>query len=144
MKIKCIDNFQVQNELTLGKTYIAIGVNDSHYTIHNDSKCINKYLKCRFEVIPTIDDVIKDKQKENVPHGTIKNVPHGTIEHVNHPNHYNKGKFEVIDVIEDWGLGFNLGNAIKYIGRCEHKENKKQDLEKALWYIKRELEKITK
>ena len=102
MKIKCIDNFQAHNELTLEKVY----------------------------------DVIKDKRKEN--------VPHGTIEHVNHPNHYNKGKFEVIDVIEDWHLGFNLGNAIKYIGRCEHKENKKQDLEKALWYIKRELENITK
>ena len=131
MKLKCIDNSQAHSELTLGKRYIAIGVTDSHYTIHNDSNCINKYLKCRFEVIPTIDDVIKDKQNEN--------VPHGTLEHVNHPNHYNKGKFEVIDVIEDWGLGFNLGNAIKYIGRCEHKENKKQDLEKALWYIKREL-----
>ena len=136
MKLKCIDNSQVLNELTLGKTYIAMGVNDSHYIIHNDSNCIDKYLKCRFEVIPSIDDVIKDKRKEN--------VPHGTIEHVNHPNHYNQGKFEVIEVIEDWGLGFNLGNAIKYIGRCEHKENKKQDLEKALWYIKRELENITK
>ncbi|ACE81985.1 hypothetical protein ST39-O_gp03 [Clostridium phage phiCP39-O] len=56
---------------------------------------------------------------------------------VNHPNHYNKGKYEVIDVIEDWGLGFSLGNAIKYIARCEHKGNKKQDLEKAIFYIER-------
>ena len=48
---------------------------------------------------------------------------------------------EVIDVIEDWGLGFSLGNAIKYIARCEHKGNKKQDLEKAIFYLKRELEK---
>lgn len=56
---------------------------------------------------------------------------------VNHPNHYNKGKYEVIDVIEDWGLGFSLGNAIKYIARCEHKGNKKQDLEKALFYLER-------
>lgn len=60
---------------------------------------------------------------------------------VNHPSHYNKGKYEVIDVIEDWGLGFSLGNAIKYIARCEHKGNKKQDLEKAIFYLKRELEK---
>ena len=63
---------------------------------------------------------------------------------IDHPEYYKTGGIEAIDVIEDWHLGFNLGNAIKYIGRCEHKENKKQDLEKALWYIKRELENITK
>ena len=136
MKLKCIDNFQAHNELTLGKLYDVLHTYTTSYEIINDKDGQDKYMKERFKVIPTIDDVIKDKQKEN--------VPHGRIEHVNHPNHYNKGKFEVIDVTEDWGLGFNLGNAIKYIGRCEHKENKKQDLEKALWYIKRELENITK
>lgn len=62
------------------------------------------------------------------------------VDMVNHPQHYNKGKYEVIDVIEGWGLGFSLGNAIKYIARCEHKGNKKQDLEKAIFYLKRELE----
>lgn len=61
------------------------------------------------------------------------------ISEVNHPKHYNQGKYEVIDVIEDWGLNFNLGNALKYIARCEHKNNKKQDLGKALWYIQREI-----
>ena len=136
MIIKCIDNFQAHNELTLEKMYDVLHTYPLCYVIINDKGVQDKYMKERFKVIPTIDDVIKDKRKEN--------VPHGTIEHVNHPNHYNKGKFEVIEVIEDWGLGFNLGNAIKYIGRCEHKENKKQDLEKALWYIKRELENITK
>lgn len=58
---------------------------------------------------------------------------------VDHPNHYNSGKYEVIDVIEDWKLGFNLGNAIKYIGRCEHKKHKVEDLKKAIWYIEREI-----
>lgn len=37
---------------------------------------------------------------------------------VNHPKHYNKGKLETIDVIEDWGLDFHLGNVIKYISRA--------------------------
>lgn len=60
---------------------------------------------------------------------------------VNSPKHYNVGKIEVIEAIEEWKLNFNLGNAIKYIARCEHKENKKQDLEKAKWYIERELRK---
>ena len=36
-------------------------------------------------------------------------------EAVNHPPHYNQGKIEVIDAIEDWGLDFNAGNVVKYI-----------------------------
>lgn len=60
-------------------------------------------------------------------------------ENVNHPNHYNAGRLEVIDVIEDWKLGFNLENAIKYIGRADHKGQKEEDLKKAIWYIEREL-----
>lgn len=60
---------------------------------------------------------------------------------VNHPKHYNSGKIETIDVIEDWNLNFNLGNAIKYIARAEHKGNKKEDLEKAVWYLEREISK---
>ena len=60
---------------------------------------------------------------------------------VNNPSHYTYGEYEVIDVIEDWKLNYRLGNAIKYIARCEHKGNKKQDLEKAIWYLRREIEK---
>jgi hypothetical protein len=63
-------------------------------------------------------------------------------EMVNHPDHYQGGKLEVIDIIEDYNLGFSLGNAIKYILRADKKGNKKQDLEKALWYINRELSKF--
>jgi len=32
-----------------------------------------------------------------------------------------------------------MGNAVKYISRAEHKGNKQQDLEKAIWYLNREL-----
>jgi hypothetical protein len=59
------------------------------------------------------------------------------------PQHYQSdGGIEAIDVIESFELGFNLGNAIKYILRAEKKGNKKQDLEKSLWYINRELSKF--
>ena len=61
------------------------------------------------------------------------------IETIDYPKHYNQGKYEVIDIIEDWGLGFNLGNAIKYIARCKHKGNKVQDIQKAIWYLQREI-----
>lgn len=56
---------------------------------------------------------------------------------INHPSHYNKGKIEVIDFIEDQGLGFHLGNAIKYICRCNYKGMTERDLDKAIWYINR-------
>lgn len=63
---------------------------------------------------------------------------------VNHPSHYTYGKIETIDYIEDKGLGFNLGNAVKYISRAGHKQNTIEDLEKAVWYINREIMRLKK
>ena len=60
-------------------------------------------------------------------------------EMVNHPAHYQGAKTEVIDIIEDYDLGFSLGNAIKYILRSDKKGARKQDLKKAIWYIQREI-----
>ena len=62
---------------------------------------------------------------------------------VNHPLHYGgeDNPYEAIKVIESWGLNFNLGNVIKYISRAGKKDNIQQDLEKALWYLQRELDK---
>ena len=62
---------------------------------------------------------------------------------VSHPSHYTDGKIEVIDFIEDKKLGYHLGNACKYISRCQLKYGGKkriEDLEKAIWYIKRQIE----
>ena len=61
---------------------------------------------------------------------------------VNHPDHYKVGGIETIDFIEAKGFNYNMGNAVKYISRAEHKGNKRQDLEKAIWYINRELSKL--
>lgn len=44
---------------------------------------------------------------------------------VNHPSHYTSGKYECIDVINDWGLDFCLGNAVKYICRAGKKDPNK-------------------
>ncbi len=65
-------------------------------------------------------------------------------ESVNHPSHYNSGKIEVIEAIEDWRLDFHLGNAVKYVSRAGKKNPAKyvEDLEKAIWYIKRKIEVI--
>lgn len=59
---------------------------------------------------------------------------------VNHPSHYNQYKgIEVIDVTEQ--LNFNRGNAVKYVARAGFKseDTEVKDLEKALWYINREI-----
>ena len=66
---------------------------------------------------------------------------------VNHPAHYTHGKLQTIDVIEDWKLGYHLGNTVKYISRADHKGNPVQDLKKARWYLDREIarrEKLSK
>ena len=72
------------------------------------------------------------------------NIKEDKKEMVDHPKHYNMGKYEAIDVIEDWGLGFNLGYTVKYISRAGHKDNILQDLKKALWYLDREIQKLEK
>ena len=54
------------------------------------------------------------------------------------------GNIEPIDAIEDWDLGFNLGNAVKYIARHKHKGKPLEDLKKALWYLSREIERLSK
>lgn len=59
---------------------------------------------------------------------------------VSHPDHYNSGKFEVIDIIEEFtkdlsGIeAVDTGNAIKYVLRW-HKKNGVQDIKKAIWYL---------
>ena len=68
-----------------------------------------------------------------------------TFDPVNKPSHYAEGRqFETIEVIEDWKLSYRLGNCVKYISRAGRKGDRKQDLEKALWYLQREIEAIDK
>lgn len=64
---------------------------------------------------------------------------------VTHPPHYNSGKIEVIEAIEDWGLNFCRGNTVKYVARAGKKDPAKEieDLEKASWYLRREIEFLT-
>lgn len=59
---------------------------------------------------------------------------------VNQPKHYTShpSGVECIQVTEH--MGFNLGNALKYIWRCDLKGDSIEDLKKAEFYIKREIE----
>lgn len=65
---------------------------------------------------------------------------------VQHPYHYGgkENTYEAIKVIEAWKLNFCLGNAVKYISRAGKKDATKtvEDLEKAVWYLEREIQNI--
>jgi hypothetical protein len=69
-------------------------------------------------------------------------------EAVNNPTHYGgaDNPYEAIKVIEAWNLGFCLGNTVKYISRAGKKYPGKliQDLQKARWYLDREIQKLTR
>ncbi len=59
---------------------------------------------------------------------------------INHPAHYTDGRrYETIDVIEDWDLGFHLSSALKYISRYNRKGDGIKDLKKAIWYLQRKI-----
>lgn len=92
------------------------GVSMSH---HHDVCDVCGFVTCRCE----------SKEKEDL---------------VSYPKHYTFGKYEVIDVIDDWRLGFYEGQVIKYVARAKHKKNELQDLKKAQWYLNRRIEQMQK
>lgn len=65
-------------------------------------------------------------------------------DNVNHPKHYNAGKIEVIEFLEDQFMNRpHEWNAVKYLARADKKGREAEDLEKAIWYIRRKLELLT-
>ena len=141
MKVICKNANNIKN-LTEGKEYECLtayeewekllGIN--LVSVINDIDEVMDVGKWRFEELDKSSEPLEAKQE------VIKELSEPDA--VNHPSHYTQGKYEVIDVIEDWNLGFNLGNAIKYIGRAGHKDDIVQDLEKAKWYIEREIKRL--
>jgi hypothetical protein len=66
--------------------------------------------------------------------------PEQAVDVVNHPPHYTShpSGVECIQVTEH--MGFNLGNAVKYVWRADLKNDALEDLQKAAWYIEREIQ----
>lgn len=119
MKIKILKG---QPNLTEGKTYDNARYNKllESYIVKGDN---HDLVSIHYANVQKIDSFTNDEQElfcEQVK-----------------DQHYKK-KVEPIDLIEAFELNFNLGNVIKYVSRCEHKGNKKDDLRKALYYLNRE------
>jgi hypothetical protein len=89
----------------------------------------------------SLDDAYDEE--EYSPHVTVTDTA-TEYDPVNHPSHYKVGGIETIDFIEAKGLNYNLGNVIKYMTRADHKGNKVEDLQKALWYLNRALQNLQK
>jgi len=71
-------------------------------------------------------------------------LPLGGHDPVNRPSHYTQhpSNVQCIEITEH--MGFNLGNALKYIWRCDLKRDALEDLKKAKWYVEREISLRTK
>lgn len=86
--------------------------------------------------------VVRFPQYHTGPYPASNNEE-GAYDVVSHPSHYTEGrKYEPRKVIADWGLNFNLGNAVKYLSRAGRKGDKIEDLRKAIQYIEFELEEL--
>ena len=93
---------------------------------------VRRAMRKKINVAP--ERVVKTRMQSAKPEFGASNV-----DLVNSPPHYRVGGIETIDFIEAKNLNYNLGNAVKYITRADHKDNRVQDLEKARWYIEREI-----
>lgn len=75
---------------------------------------------------------------------TTDKKPNRITNAIDHPSHYNRGKIEVIDFIEDQQLPYHLGNVVKYVARAGYKGDKLEDLKKARWYLDRYINEVMK
>ena len=103
-----------------------------------DKSTVDKILNKADDHLSDLCDLERYNHSSVIKTEPIKRFP-PVKESVDHPQHYNPGIFEVINVIEAWDLDFHLGNAVKYIARAGKKDPDKttEDLQKAIWYIQR-------
>ena len=74
-----------------------------------------------------------------IPTSSAATPPAPVADMVNHPAHYKAGGIETIDFIEAKKLNYHLGNVVKYITRADLKGDRLENLQKANWYLQREI-----
>lgn len=98
-----------------------------HETFIDGSHIFCKNMECNFT---QYIQVVEEKEEEE---------EFTRVDLVNHPPHYTShpSGIECIQIAEH--MNFCLGNALKYIWRAGLKGNELEDLEKAIWYLDREI-----
>jgi hypothetical protein len=91
--------------------------------------------------------VQSSEKQELIPLENVQkeiNKIYSDISMVDHPQHYKGNKFEVIDIIHDYNLSFDLGNSVKYLLRAGKKDPTKtvEDCRKAIWYIESHIKQL--
>lgn len=114
--------------------------------VHIEPGKLTKLTSISDDKLHTAPD--RTTQYTNFAHVVDKEVAEVKVDIINDPQHYG-GKdnvYEVIKVIEAWGLGFNLGNLVKYTARAGKKDpaTRLQDLKKGRYYIDREIANLEK
>ena len=128
----------VVESITIGQTLQSIHDIPPQIKINSDKI---KEVNTKETLQETLDEVKETLQK------TLDKVKEPVEnDNVNHPSHYTDGNIEVMDVIEDKQLNFARGNVIKYVSRAGKKDANKEleDLKKAMWYLNREIERLSK
>lgn len=64
------------------------------------------------------------------------------VDMINRPPHYTHSAIEPLAAIEEWRLGFHLGNVVKYVARAQHKGSELDDLRKARFYLDRAIARL--
>lgn len=133
--------------LNTGTVYTVWYSGKYDFALQENDTFVYQYHDKHFELVEegTIPGIIQYTNEEKLIDDQIsmlqklvakKNDP------VNHPSHYTFGTIETITFIEDKKLDFHLANVVKYCTRAGKKDPNKEveDLEKALFYLKRKIE----
>ena len=137
------DKFNKISDAELASLLIWTSANNRcKFCYYEKEKCLGK--SCTEGIEKWLNASCEPENPPADKHVDLQKVSEKVCDNVNHPDHYNHGKIEVIDFIEDKELGFHLGNAVKYISRAGRKNPDKtvEDLKKAVWYINRQIERL--
>lgn len=110
----------------------------------NQSKKVNESTPVISKKETTMKEISVKKDDIKDIGVTTDKKPNSILNAIDHPSHYNRGKIEVIDFIEDQQLPYHLGNVVKYVARAGSKGDKLEDLKKARWYLDRYINEVIK
>ena len=143
-KVKAISNNTIFTSERMKWSGVVTKITEDGFSAKTTKHLLLDALDVEFDCLDYNDFELetKEKAKEEPKPQVVSTIPKDDA--VSHPSHYADGKIEVIDFIEDKGLNFNRGNAVKYICRAGKKDPAKEieDLEKAMWYISHEIERL--
>ena len=143
-KVKAVNNNTIFTSERMKWAGVVTKITEDGFSAKTTKHLLLSALDVEFDCLDYNDFELEteEKAKEEPKPQVVSTMPKDNP--VSHPSHYADGKIEVIDFIEDKGLNFNRGNAVKYLCRAGKKDPVKEieDLEKAMWYINHEIERL--